>query len=138
MTDLLSVSHAKYQCIYHIQWCSKYRYEVLRKDEYKKEMEEIIVAVAQRHSITVLELAVQSEHVHSVVSAKPSLPITKIVQLLKGASSHEFFARHPNFRLRYPKGHFWSRGKYYGTVGSADLETVRNYVREQTILPSWS
>ncbi|MBD3407766.1 MAG: hypothetical protein GF411_16730, partial [Candidatus Lokiarchaeota archaeon] len=36
----------------------------------------------------------------------------------------------PHFRQRYHKGHFWSPGKFYRTVGDADVETVIQYVRE--------
>ena len=54
--------------------------------------------------------------------------------LLKGASSFELFRRQPKFRLRYPKGHFWSPGKFYRSVGDADLPTVIGYVRGQGVL----
>ena len=41
------------------------------------------------------------------------------------------FKRFPRFRLRYPKGHFWSTGKGGRTVGDVDQETVIDYVRRQ-------
>ena len=138
MSKLISASHSKYQIVYHIQWCTKYRYEALKQDKYKKQMEEIITEVAQRHSITILELAVCSEHVHAVVQTTASTAPARVSQILKGASSFYFFQKNPRFRKRYPRGHFWSRGKYYGTVGNADLETVKNYVRKQSTLAQFT
>jgi len=41
---------------------------------------------------------------------------------LKGRSAYELFKKHPNLRLRYPKGHFWSRGSFDRTIG-VDIET---------------
>ncbi|MEF8848213.1 MAG: transposase [Candidatus Thermoplasmatota archaeon] len=34
---------------------------------------------------------------------------------------------------RYPRGHFWSPGKFYRSVGNADLETVTKYVQDQRL-----
>jgi putative transposase len=52
---------------------------------------------------------------------------------LKGTSSRELFKRKPHFKLRYSKGHFWSPGKFYRSVGDADMETVLQYVRNQRL-----
>ena len=136
-TNLISVSHAVYQCTYHVQWCTKYRYETLRREKYKNEMDAIIRQVAERHRIKIVELSVMPEHIHGVINAPMSMSPSRVQQLLKGASSHEFFARHPIFRKRYPQGHFWGAGKFCRTVGDVDLETTRNYVREQTTLHQW-
>ena len=45
-------------------------------------------------------------------------------------ANRELFKRKTNFRRRYPRGHFWSPGKFYRTVGDADTEAVIQYVRE--------
>ncbi|MBS7252205.1 MAG: transposase [Candidatus Freyarchaeota archaeon] len=37
----------------------------------------------------------------------------------------------PKFRLRYPKGHFWSPGKFFRTIGDIDLKTTTHYIRNQ-------
>ena len=77
------------------------------------------------------ELAVMPDHVHIVVHVKPSVSLAYATQLLKGRSSYEFFKKHPNMRLRYRKGHMWSKGKFYRSVGSVDLQTTKQYVRNQ-------
>ncbi|MDI6903491.1 MAG: transposase, partial [Methanocellales archaeon] len=52
----------------------------------------------------------------------------------KGASAYELFRIEPKFRLRYPKGHFWSPGKFYRSIGDVDIQTTANYVREQAAM----
>ena len=114
---------------------------MLRQEKYRVEMKQILEETAFRHDIHFVELAVMPDHVHSVVDCPPDMSQVKALNLLKGASSHEFFKRYPQFRLRYRKGHFWSPGKAGRTVGDVDQETVKEYVRrqsEQTSLAQFS
>ena len=115
---------------------------MFRREENKKLCEEILQEIATRHHIIITELSVMPDHIHAVVQLPTTMSISKAFHLLKGASAHELFKRKPNFRRRYYKGHFWSPGKFYRTVGDADAETVINYVREhrfqQTTLNGFS
>ena len=129
--DLVSGAHSVFQCAYHIEWCPKYRFNVFRKEGHKEDMESILQNIAREHDMQIEELAVMPDHVHIVVHVKPNISLAKATQLLKGRSSYEFFKKHPNMRLRYRKGHLWSRGKFYRSVGSVDLETTKQYVRNQ-------
>jgi len=124
-------SHHIGQAVYHLEWCPKYRYKMFRKDKNKKLCEEILKEVAERHGIEIIELSVMPDHVHLIVSIPPTMSLSKAFQLLKGASSYELFKREPKFRLRYPKGNFWSTGKFYRSVGDVDLETTKSYVQRQ-------
>ncbi|HDK41766.1 MAG TPA: hypothetical protein ENG87_00170, partial [Candidatus Pacearchaeota archaeon] len=38
----------------------------------------------------------------------------------------------PRMRLRYPRGHLWSRGKFASSVGFVQLDKVTEYVRNQS------
>ena len=107
---------------------------MFRKEENKKLCETILIEVAERHGIKITELNVMPDHVHMIVSIPPTMTVSKAFNLLKGASSFELFRQQPKFRLRYPKGHFWSPGKFYRSVGDADLPTVIGYVRGQGVL----
>ena len=131
MNNLFSVAHAKGQWVYHIEWCPKYRFNVFRKESHKADMESILQSIAVEYKMSVLELAVMPDHVHIVVQVPPSMSLGKASNLLKGRSSYEFFRMHPNMRLRYPKNHLWSKGKFYRTVGDVDLQKTRWYVRNQ-------
>ena len=127
--DLISGSHSVGQNLYHLEWCPKYRYNMFRREENKKLCEEILHDIANRHHITITELSVMPDHIHAVVALPTTMSVAQAFHLLKGASARELFKQKPAFRRRYPKGHFWSPGKFYRTVGDADAETVIQYVR---------
>ena len=131
-TNLVSGSHSVYDCVYHIEWCPKYRFNALGKASSKADMEAILKQIAIEYGVCIEELAVMPDHVHIVVRAKPSMSLSKTTQLLKGRSSYEFFRKHSNMRLRYRKGHFWAPSSCYLTTGSVDLERTKAYVRNQS------
>jgi len=115
---------------------------MFRQEENKNLCEKILYEIAERHNITITELSVMPDHIHAVVELPTTMSVSQAFHLLKGASAYELFKRKPNFRMRYNKGHFWSPGKFYRTVGDADVETVIQYVREhrfqQTTLNGYS
>ena len=131
--DLVSSSHSIGQNLYHLEWCPKYRYNMFKREENKNLCEEVLHEVAKRHHIEINELSVMPDHIHTVVEIPPTMSVSKALQLLKGASSREIFKMRPNFRKRYPKGHLWSPGKFYRSIGDADAETVIQYVRDQRL-----
>ncbi len=139
--DLVSGSHSIGQNLYHLEWCPKYRYNMFRHEENKKLCETILHDVAKRHHIIITEMSVMPDHIHMVVELPTTMSVSQAFHFLKGTSSHELFKQKPNFRHRYPRGHLWSPGKFYRTVGDADAETVIQYVRkhqfQQTKLDSY-
>jgi putative transposase len=56
---------------------------------------------------------------------------SKVLLILKGLSSKLFFEHNKKARLRYPKGHLWSRGKFAASVGFVQFDVVKSYVRNQ-------
>jgi putative transposase len=127
--DLISSSYSVGQNIYHLEWCPKYRYHMFRSEEIKKLCEDVLREIAQRHHITIIELSVMPDHIHMVVNLPTTMSVSRALHLLKGTSSHEIFKQISAFHKRYPRGAFWSPGKFYRTVGDADADTVINYVR---------
>ena len=115
----------------HLEWVTKYRYKMFRKQEYLNIAEACIRRSAFEHKIKIIKLSVMPEHVHCVVQVALSISASKVLQILKGRSSYLFFRQHEKARLRYPKGHLWSRGKFASSVGFINLEVVNNYVERQ-------
>ncbi|MFH0969969.1 MAG: IS200/IS605 family transposase [Candidatus Diapherotrites archaeon] len=129
--SLVSYQHGVFQNLYHLVWATKYRYACMRKEKYRLAVRRALEAAASRHGIVFVELSVMRDHVHALVSAHLTMSASKALALLKGASAYSILHEFPNFRLRYPGGHFWSRGKCGRTVGDVDKEVVANYVRQQ-------
>lgn len=123
--------HGIGQLVFHLEWCPKYRYNMLRQRRFKDFLAKVLEEESSKLRCKILEMGIEDDHVHLVISTRPSLSVSELLQQLKGRSSYELFRLEPKFRLRYPRGSFWSPGKFYRTVGDVDLETTRNYVRAQ-------
>jgi len=122
----MSVSqHCPGQNVHHIQWCTKYRFEMLKKEDYFKACEASLRRAAARHEIGLLEVGVMSDHVHVVAQLPSAMSVARAAMLLKGASAYDLF------RLRYRKGHFWGGAYFHRSAGDASLEVVSRYVREE-------
>ena len=124
-----SLSHTKYNCMYHIVFIPKYR----RKSMYgqvKKDVVEVIKKICQMEGIEILEGAVCKDHVHLYVSIPPKLSISSAMARLKGKSALMLFDRHPELRGKYDR-HFWARGYYVETIGNVNEDAIRRYISEQ-------
>jgi len=117
--------------MWHFEWCSKYRYKMFEKFEYKNLAIGCIRRAASENKIKILEIEVMPEHVHLVAGLPGTMSPSKAMQLLKGRASFLFFMMHEKARLRYPKGHLWSRGKFWASLGFIQVEKAREYVRNQ-------
>jgi len=129
--DYQHFSHKVCVNVHHLEWCTKYRYRMLRKQEYKNLCEYILRGIAQKHGITIRELSVMPEHVHMSIELPPAMSQSKALQLLKGGSSYQLMKAQPKFGLRYPRRNFWSPGAYAGSVGYNTVDIVDNYVKNQ-------
>jgi len=116
---------------WHIQFCTKYRFKMFSKFEYKSLMEACIRRVCRKHCIKIIAMFVMPEHVHLVVKTSVNVNPSSMVRLIKGSSAYLFFRFHPKARLRYPKGHLWSKGKFIASIGFTDLDFTIAYVLHQ-------
>jgi putative transposase len=125
--DLMSVSHGFGQISFHVVFCPKYRYKIL-VDEIKSECERVLNEVAYKYGFVIHELQVMSDHVHIFVGFKPNVCVSHVVNLLKGVSARMLFQKFPQLRKTYRKGHLWSRGKFYRSVGNVTADTIKHYI----------
>ena len=116
---------------WHIQFCTKYRYAMFSQLKYKNLMEACIRRVCYNHCMKIVAIYVMPDHVHLVVKTSTNVNTCKTVQLIKGGSANLFFKHHPKARLRYPKGHLWSKGKFIASIGFTDLDFTVSYVLHQ-------
>ena len=58
MSKFRRQSHAIWQCKYHVVWCPKYRYRIL-KGEVKSQMEEVLRSLCEWKGV---EIALREHH----------------------------------------------------------------------------
>lgn len=124
-------SHSVGVMMLHLEWKPKYAYKMFAKEEQKNLCIACIRRAASLHNIKIIVLSVMPEHIHCEVQVSLNMSASKVLLILKGLSAKLFFERNPKARLRYPKGHLWSRGKFAASVGFVQEEVVRNYILNQ-------
>ena len=129
MSDLRKLAHAVWQCKYHIIWCPKYRFKIM-KGELRQSVDEILRQLCEWKKLELLEMNVQEDHVHMVVSIPPKLSVSGVVGFLKGKCAIKVIDKHLELKKRYWGRHFWAKGYCVSTVG-LDEEKVRQYVKWQ-------
>jgi len=122
-----STNKTVYSAKYHIIWCPKYRRHVL-SGRVEDRLKQIIAQVVDEAGGQVIEVEVMPDHVHLLAEVPPTVPLSKLLQTLKGRSSRQLRAEFPVLRRGAA---LWSPSWFVSTVGGAPLEVVRRYVENQ-------
>lgn len=126
-----TVIHTTYDCRYHLVWITKYRRPCLLKS-LQKRLENILRWICKTYYIKILSVWMEEDHVHMYISIPLSMPIPKIVQLLKLWSSR-YIRKEFSKELRewYWKPVLWADGYFIATVWEISHTTIKNYVDMQ-------
>jgi putative transposase len=123
------LSHAVWQCKYHVVWCPKYRFRIL-KGEIGQAIRAIIRQLCDWRRIEIVEGTVQIDHIHLIRSIPPKYSVSEAIGFLKGKSAIKIFDMNQELKRRYRGRHFWAKGYCVSTIG-LDEEQIRAYVRWQ-------
>ena len=121
------LSHSIYECKYHVVFCPKYRYQILEAEVRGYVEQQVYGLCDQKDGLEVLELNVQADHVHLVLSIAPKYAVSQVMGFVKGKLALCLLDRFPVLRNRYWGQHVWSRGYCVSTVGLYE-ERIRKYV----------
>ena len=124
------LSHSIYECKYHVVFCPKYRYRVFAACVGEYTRQQIYALCRQKELVEVLELNIQPDHLHLVVSIAPKYAVSDVMGYLKGKLALRLFRQYEKFGRRYWGRHLWSRGYCVSTVG-LDEDQIRRYVKWQ-------
>ena len=123
-------SHSLYDLKYHIVFCTKYRYRILT-GEVAIRARELIREICAANYVDIVSGSLSPDHMHLLISVSPSLPVSKIIQYIKGKSSRKMLQEFEHLRKRYWGQHLWARGYFAVTVGNVNTEDVQRYIEQQ-------
>ena len=127
MSKYQSSSHTTYNIGYHVVFCPKYRYNLLR-GACANMLEELLQEKASDLGITIQTMEVMPDHMHLFVAANPNINIGTIVKYLKGYSSYHLRQAFAYLR-KYPS--LWTRSYFAESVGHISEKTVVKYIASQ-------
>lgn len=124
------LSHTLYECKYHVVFCPKYRMRVLREEVAEYTRQQIYQLCRQKDRLQVMELNVQADHVHLILSIPPKYSVSNVMGYLKGKLALRLFNQFEHLGKRYWGRHLWARGYCVSTIG-LDEDKIRKYVQWQ-------
>jgi len=124
------LSHSLYECKYHIVFCPKYRFRIFQDELADYTRQQIESLCRQKDQVEVLEVNIQPDHIHLVLSIPPKYAVSTVMGFLKGKLALRLFQRYEHLGKRYWGQHLWSRGYCVSTVG-LDEDKIRKYVKWQ-------
>ena len=132
MSKYKASSHTTYNIGYHIVFCPKYRFNLLRHSSAER-LKKMLYEKSYSLHITIPTMEVMPDHMHLFICAPPSLAIHTIIRELKGYTSYRLCAEYAYLR-RYPS--LWTRSYFVETVGHISESTVVQYIKNQKTAPS--
>ncbi len=130
MSKYKKLSHVIYKCDYHIVWVPKYRFKILT-GQVKMLIEGDIRKLCEWKKSEILEMSVQIDHIHLVLSIPPKVSVSEMMGILKGKLAIKLFKSYPKMKQKpYWGNHFWARGYFVSTVG-IDEDVIKRYVKHQ-------
>ena len=121
--------HSVGQNCFHFVWKCKYAKDAMKFYGIRCDVERFIQEVCERHNFEIYELSVQPDHVHLFCDIPSTVPVSKALQLLKGYTSYALLKKHSWLRKYFRKGHFWSPGKFFRSVGNVTSDVIQNYIK---------
>ena len=129
MKGLKHNKHSVGQNCFHLVWKVKYSYEVLNRRTLRKAVVGIIRLVAMQHRWQIYELQVMPDHVHLFIGFPYDISPKYVITVMKAKTASMLFRNFIWLKKYFRKGHFWSPGKFYRSVGNVTADVIHNYIK---------
>ena len=127
-------AHTVYALHYHFVFIPKYRKPVLR-GEIGTEVRDLIREICRTLDIEILQGHIRPDHVHLLLSVPPHLAPSRVMQAIKGKTSHHLLQDHRRLRTEFWGRHLWARGYFVCSSGNVTDEVIAQYIKLQGAEP---
>jgi len=127
-------AHTVYLLHYHFVFIPKYRKPVLR-GEIALRLRELIREICRTHDVEILKGHVRPDHVHLLLGVPPVLAPSRMMQAIKGKTSHHLLRDFRTLQKSFWGRHFWARGYFVATSGNVTDEVIARYIESQDAEP---
>ena len=124
--------HCVFDMHVHLVFVAKYRRKVFDKEAIDR-LRELFARICTDFEAQLVEMDGERDHVHLLVSYPPKVPVSTLVDSLKGASSRVLRKERPDIAKRfYYKGVLWSPSYFASSCGGAPISIIRQYIEQQS------
>ena len=133
MSENNDIRHGRY-CVFklhvHLVFVAKYRRKAFGSDAIER-LRKIFAKICKDFEGVLVEMDGEGDHVHLLVEYPPKVPVSKLVNSLKGVSSRLLRKERPDIQNRYWKGVLWSPSYFAASCGGTPISVVRQYIEQQ-------
>ena len=133
--ELNKSSNSVYLLNYHLIVVVKYRQKIFTNDTIINALKEFILSMSKDYDVEIINQECGDDHIHLLISTKPSTDLCKFINILKGHSSR--FLRKEfkdELKTKLWGDHLWSPSYFLTTVGNTSTDTIYNYISNQRTL----
>ena len=123
-------AHTVFAIHLHLVWITKYRKPILHGDVACR-VRDLIREICRSESVEILKGHISKDHVHLFVSIPPHVTISRLVQRLKGKTSHKMLSESQSLRKQYWGRHLWARGYFCCSSGNITDDVIKAYIENQ-------
>ena len=128
--DYRTGRHCVFLLHVHLVFVTKYRRDVLSELAIQ-DLKRIFSKVCDDFGAELQECNGEDDHVHLLLNYPPKVPLSKLVNSLKGVSSRKLREYRPEITGRYYNGTLWSPSYFAASCGGAPLSIIKQYVEQQ-------
>lgn len=131
-TTFQSTSSCRYLLQIHLIFVVKYRKKLLT-ESINDDILQKLFDISKKYDFEIKAMNFDNDHLHMLISMKPSVSVSQIVRVLKQESTVYIWKKHKHFlKIHFWKEHtFWSDGYFVASIGNANEKTIQKYIAEQ-------
>ena len=89
----------------------------------------MISRICEEYDFEIIDMQVETEHVHMLVSFPPKRSIGEVVRIIKSISARKLFREFPSLKARLWAGELWEDGYFARTVGDRmTRDVIEKYI----------
>ena len=125
-------AHTVYEIHYHFVFTTKYRKRVLR-GEVAERVRDLTREICRTHDIDIVRGHVRPDHVHLLLSVPPHVSASRVMQSIKGKTSHHLLRDYRRLNRECWGRHVWARGYFVCSSGNVTDEVIAEYIERQDV-----
>ena len=129
-SDIRHGRHCVFNLHVHLVFVAKYRRHVFDRPALER-LREIFGAVCRDFEARLVEMEGEDDHVHLLVEYPPKVPVSGLVNSLKGVSSRLLRRDRREMAKRPWNGALWSPSYFAASCGGAPIAIIRQYIEQQ-------
>jgi putative transposase len=99
------------------------------------DLKTIMETISEEFEVEIIEQECGDDHLHILFRTKPTLEITKFINILKGRSSRMLREKYKDFLKDKLWGDsFWSPSYFLATTGNVTIDILKEYIQNQRTL----